>query len=207
MKTGDLLYGDETRAIIGCVYDVFNGLPRFAEEALYQEAMEIALEDAGIPFEAQKDVHPSFHGRNLAHTYRPDIICFGRIIVELKAVSQLIPAHYGQLRNYMGLLGMKVGLLVNFHATPVVEIRRLYLRDMELKGEVSSLDASGRSVQEAELVTDAHSIPTERWRGGVHPCISPAPRSGDPAGEMPDVPATLRPGNRPPSSPAKRAVM
>ena len=158
MKTVDLLYGDETRAIIGCVYDVFNGLPRFAEEALYQEAMEIALGDAGIPFEAQKDVHPTFHGRNLAHTYRPDIICFGKIVVELKSVSQLNPAHYGQLRNYMGLLGMKVGLLVNFHAMPVVEIRRLYLRDMKAKGEVSSLDASGGAVPDAGLTADAHPI-------------------------------------------------
>lgn len=150
MNTADLLYHDETRAIIGCIYDVFNSLPRFAEEALYQEALEIALADAGISFEAQKEIRPSFHGRTLTHTYRPDIICHGCIVVELKAVAQLLPAHYGQLRNYMGLLGLRVGLLVNFHATPVVEVKRLYLADMADAGQVSAEDVRDRAVAEAE---------------------------------------------------------
>lgn len=156
MKTADMLYHHETHSIIGCVYDVFNSLPKFAEEALYQEALEIALEDSGIPFESQKEIHPSFHGRNLAHTYRPDLICFGRIVMELKAVGQLLPEHYGQLRNYMGLLGMKVGLLVNFHATPVVEVKRLYLCDMDKRGEVSSLEIPKVAEMEAgsEVLAD-----------------------------------------------------
>lgn len=182
LKTADMLYNDETRAIIGCVYDVFNSMPRFAGEALYLEAMEIALEDIGIPFEAQKEIHPAFHGRNLTHTYRPDIICFGRIVVELKAVDRLLPEHYGQLRNYMGLLGMRVGLLVNFHATPVVEIRRLYLRNMDQKGEVSSPEVQAEVEAECEVLADG---------GRREAAIRPARRSTIP---LPP------PGNRPPSS-------
>lgn len=74
-------------------------MPRYAEEALYQEALEIALVDAGIPFESQKEICPEFLGRKMKHTYRPDLICYGKIVVELKATRSLLPQHFGQLRN------------------------------------------------------------------------------------------------------------
>ena len=139
MKNAALLYADETYAINRCIYDVFDSLPRYADESLYQEALEIALADAGIPFEAQKEIVPTFHGRKLTHTYRPDIICYGKLVVELKAVKQLIPAHFAQLRNYLGLLNMRVGLLVNFHGCPNVEIRRIYLNDKNSAGQEENI--------------------------------------------------------------------
>ena len=139
MKTSVLLYSDETYAINRCIYDVFDSMPRYAEEALYQEALEIALADAGIPFESQKEIQPEFHGRKMEHSYKPDLICYGKIVVELKAVKELMPQHFGQLRNYLGLLEMRVGLLVNFHGYPNVDIRRLYLSDMNERGNVENL--------------------------------------------------------------------
>ena len=135
-----LLYADETYAINRCIYDVYDSMPRFAEEALYQEALEIALADSGIPFESQKEIAPTFHGKRMSHTYRPDIICFDKIVVELKAVKQLVPAHFAQLRNYLGLLDMRVGLLVNFHAFPNVQIRRVYLQDGSSEGMVEDVE-------------------------------------------------------------------
>ena len=57
-----------------------------------------------------------------------------------KAVKQLVPAHFAQLRNYLGLLGMKVGLLVNFHAYPNVQIRRVYLQDKDSEGMVEDIE-------------------------------------------------------------------
>ena len=140
MKNAALLYADETYAINRCIYDVFDSLPRYAEEALYQEALEIALVDAGISFEAQKEIAPTFHGRQLTHTYRPDFICYGKIVVELKAVKQLVPAHFAQLRNYLGLLDMKVGLLVNFHSYPNVKIHRVYLQNNDSEGIVEDIE-------------------------------------------------------------------
>ena len=134
-----LLFAEETFAINRCIYDVFDSLPRFAEESLYQEALEIALSDAGIPFVAQKLISPVFHGRTLAHTYRPDIICYDKIVVELKAVRRLAPEHFAQLRNYLGLLGMRVGLLVNFHGHPNVEIRRIFLNGKNDAGVVEDI--------------------------------------------------------------------
>jgi GxxExxY protein len=140
MQTNALLYADETFAINRCIYDVYDSMPHYAEEALYQEALEIALTDAGIPFESQKEFAPVFHGKKMLHTYRPDIICFGKIVVELKAVKQLVSAHFAQLRNYLGLLDMRVGLLVNFHAFPNVQIRRIYLHDRNSEGMVEDIE-------------------------------------------------------------------
>ena len=76
----------------------------------------------------------------MSHTYRPDLICYDKIVVELKAVKQLVPAHFAQLRNYLGLLGMKVGLLVNFHVYPNVQIRRVYLQDKDSEGMVEDIE-------------------------------------------------------------------
>ena len=146
MKTSDLLYADETYAINRCIYDVFDSMPRYAEEALYQEALEMALADAGIPFESQKEIFPEFHGRKMVHSYRPDLICYGKIVVELKAAKGLLPQHFGQLRNYLGLLGMRVGLLVNFHGHPNVDIRRVYLGNMSEQGCVEDV-ATGQISQ------------------------------------------------------------
>ena len=146
MKSNALLYADETYAINRCIYDVFDSMPRYAEEALYQEALEIDLADAGIPFESQREIYPEFHGRKMVHSYRPDLICYGKIVVELKAAKGLLPQHCGQLRNYLGLLGMRVGLLVNFHGYPNVDIRRVYLDDMSEQGSVEDV-ASGQISQ------------------------------------------------------------
>ena len=153
MKTNALLYADETYAINRCIYDVFDAMPRYAEEALYQEALEIALTDAGIPFESQKEICPEFHGRRMEHSYRPDLICYGKIVVELKAAKGLLPQHFGQLRNYLGLLGMQVGLLVNFHGYPNVDIRRVYLNDMNEHGNVEDV-ATGQISK--IMLHDAH---------------------------------------------------
>lgn len=139
MNSNALLYAEETYAINRCIYDVFDSMPRYAEEVLYQEALEIALADAGIPFESQKEICPKFHGRKMAHSYRPDLLCYGKIVVELKAAKSLLPQHFAQLRNYLGLLGMHVGLLVNFHGYPNVDIRRIYLNDMRERGNVEDV--------------------------------------------------------------------
>ena len=60
-------------------------------------------------------------------TYRPDFICFEKIIVELKAVSELGKEHKAQLFNYLKVSGLKLGLLVNFGHCPKAQIERIIL--------------------------------------------------------------------------------
>ena len=120
-----LVYEDETYAIRGAIYEVYNTLGSGFLEAVYQEALEIELKNRRISFEAQKEIVISYKGIQLHQSYRADLICFGKIIVELKAVKQLLPEHEAQLHNYLHATKMKVGLLVNFASHPNVDIRRI----------------------------------------------------------------------------------
>jgi len=66
-----------------------------------------------------------YKGEPLRQTYKPDLICYGQIIVELKAVKEIAPEHKAQVLNYLKATGMKLGLLVNFGTYPKATITRL----------------------------------------------------------------------------------
>ena len=109
-----IIYAEESYGIIGACFAVFKDKGHGFLEPVYQECMEIELKHQGIPFEAQKTLRLTYRGRELKHTYDPDLFCYGKIVVELKAVSQLISEHRAQILNYLNASGMKLGLLVNF---------------------------------------------------------------------------------------------
>ena len=123
----DLIYEEETYAIRGAVYEVYKTLGIGFLEAVYQEALELELATRGIPFEAQSEITIAYKGTMLRQKYRADIVCFNKIIVELKAVKQVLPEHAAQLQNYLRATGMKLGLIVNFSHHPGVEIKRIVL--------------------------------------------------------------------------------
>jgi len=66
-----------------------------------------------------------YKGEPLEQKFKPDLVCFGIIVVELKAVERLTDKHRAQLLNYLNATGMKLGFLVNFGAHPKVEIERI----------------------------------------------------------------------------------
>ena len=76
---------------------VYNSLKHGFLEAVYQEALEIEFKKRGIPYEREKELTIVYDGVELKQTYRADFICYGNIIVELKAVSELDNAHRSQL--------------------------------------------------------------------------------------------------------------
>jgi GxxExxY protein len=96
-------------------------------EAVYQECMERELAKQGIHFEAQKELSLLYKGEPLKQTYKPDLVCYGKIIVELKAVKTVAPEHQAQLLNYLKATVIHVGLLVNFGSYPQATIERLVL--------------------------------------------------------------------------------
>ena len=67
----------------------------------------------------------SYKGRTLEQTYKPDFICFGKIILEIKAVSKLADEHRAQVHNYLKATGHKLGLLVSFGHYPKLEYERI----------------------------------------------------------------------------------
>lgn len=83
-------------------------------EAVYQESLEKELAMRGIPYESQKQITIFYKDIPLNKYYQPDLLCFDDIIVELKAVSQLLPEHEAQVINYLKATGFRVALLINF---------------------------------------------------------------------------------------------
>ena len=120
-----MLYEKESYAIRGAIYEVYSQLGVGFVEPVYQEALECELALRNIPFEAQKILKISYKGHELTQTYRADLICYGKIVVELKAVHAILPEHEAQILNYLRATGFHLGLLVNFSHYPKVDIRSL----------------------------------------------------------------------------------
>ena len=120
----ELLFKDEVYAIVGAAMEVSNELGAGFLEAVYQEALEIELEERGIPLAAQVPVEIMYKGRRLAKEYIPDVICFDRVIVEIKALKQLTSNEEAQLLNYLKATGKPVGVLLNF-GSPKLEWKRM----------------------------------------------------------------------------------
>jgi GxxExxY protein len=123
----DLLYRDEVYRIIGACMAVQKDKGNGFVEPVYQDALEIELEITGIPFDAQRNYRIFYRDRPLKHTYTPDLLCFEKIIVELKAAKALTDEHRAQLMNYLKVTGLPLGLLVNFGSYPRLEWERIIL--------------------------------------------------------------------------------
>lgn len=84
-------------------------------EKIYEESLERELKARGLSVERQLAVYVSYKGEPISEeAYRIDLFVEGEIIVELKAVTALLPVHHAQLMSYMRLKKKRVGLLINF---------------------------------------------------------------------------------------------
>lgn len=102
-----------TRKIIGCCFEVANELGYGFLEGVYERSLLIALRNSGLRAENQIPLSVKFQGIEVGHFFA-DLVVEGKILLELKAVSKLIPEHKAQLLNYLKASGIEVGLLVNF---------------------------------------------------------------------------------------------
>jgi GxxExxY protein len=110
----ELLLKEEVYAIVGAAMEVHNEMSAGYSESIYQESMEIELGLRGIPFEPQKILHVSYKDRVLSKHFVADLVCYGQVLVELKALNQLTGREESQLLNYLKATGLRVGLLINF---------------------------------------------------------------------------------------------
>lgn len=124
---GSILYKDECYQIQGAVFEVYREMGCGFLEAVYQECLEKELWLRNIPFLAQPILKLEYKGEPLCQTYKPDLICFNSIIVELKAISSIGGEHQAQVLNYLKAAGMRLGLLVNFGCYPKATVDRLVL--------------------------------------------------------------------------------
>ncbi|MDO9542308.1 MAG: GxxExxY protein [Kiritimatiellia bacterium] len=121
----NLIYKEETFKVIGACFEVYKDKGCGFLEPVYQECLEIELELQGILFISQKSLALKYKGRQLKQTYEPDFICYDKIIMEIKAVSQLADEHRAQVINYLHATYFKLGLLVNFGHYPKLEWERI----------------------------------------------------------------------------------
>ncbi len=122
-----LIYPEESYKIIGACFNVYKEKGCGFTEPVYQECLEIELEHQEIQFEAQKKLKLAYRGRELKQTFKPDFICYEKIVLEIKAVANLVDEHRAQLLNYLNATEMKLGLLINFGHYPKLEYERLIL--------------------------------------------------------------------------------
>ncbi|HYX07760.1 MAG TPA: GxxExxY protein, partial [Bacteroidales bacterium] len=121
-----ILYKEESYAIIGACMEVHSELGPGFLEPVYQEALEIEFKQNNIPFEKEKPLAIQYKDQFLQKRYIADFICFEKIIIELKALSQLTSEHTAQVLNYLKATHLKLGLLVNFGAKSL-EYKRIVL--------------------------------------------------------------------------------
>ena len=120
-----LLLEEESYLIRGAIFEVYKTLGAGFLESVYQEALEVELGAMNVPYKSQPEITISYKGRSLNKTYRADIVCYDSIILELKAVKQLLPEHMAQLQNYLRATKVRLGFLVNFGNSTGVEIKRI----------------------------------------------------------------------------------
>lgn len=123
----EIIYPQESYEILGACFEVYKTLGCGFLEEVYQECLEIELELRGIPFRPQAELPLVYKGRKLTSKYKPDFICYDKIILEIKAVTELANIHRAQVQNYLKGTGYRLGLLVNFNHYPKVENERIAL--------------------------------------------------------------------------------
>ena len=108
-----MLYEELSANILKAYFNVLRELGTGFLESVYENALCIEFEELDIPYVRQKHLSVEYKGR-IVGEYISDIVVDDKIIIELKAVSKLVPAHSAQLINYLTATKLKVGLLLNF---------------------------------------------------------------------------------------------
>ena len=110
----NLFYRDESYKIRGALFAVHNELGCGFLERVYQDALEVEFRLRNIPYEREKAIQIVYKGEPLGEPYRADFVCYGKVIIELKSVSEILDVHRAQIINYLKATKMKLGFLVNF---------------------------------------------------------------------------------------------
>ena len=120
---------EEGYKLMGAAFEVYNEQGYGLAEDIYQESLEIELGLRDIPNQSKQELTTFYKGRPLKKRYVPDLVVYGSIVVELKAVSELLPEHEAQVFNYMRIARMSVGYLINFGHKDTLEWKRFILTD------------------------------------------------------------------------------
>lgn len=127
------MFEDEGYRFMGAAFEVYNQLGHGLAEEVYQQSLEVELGLRGIPFQSKCELNVFYKSTRLETTYKPDLFVYEGIVVELKAVRELIAEHEAQLFNYMRIAHQPVGYLLNFGRKGELEWKRFILTDLKPK--------------------------------------------------------------------------
>lgn len=113
--------------LMGAAFEVYNVLGFGMAEEVYHQSLEIELGLRQIPFVSKAALAVTYKGKELTTAYRPDLLVFRKIVVELKAVSVLVSEHEAQLFNYLKVSKLNVGYLINFGDSKELQWKRFVL--------------------------------------------------------------------------------
>ena len=121
----EILFREESYRIVGACFEVYKQKGIGFTEPVYQECLQIEFRIQEIPFVSQPELELEYKGNPLTQHFKPDFICFGKIIVEIKALTNLLDVHRAQILNYLNATKLDLGLLVNFGHHPKLEYERM----------------------------------------------------------------------------------
>jgi GxxExxY protein len=131
----------QTYAIIGAAFEVHTVLGHGFLESVYHEALAMELTTRKIPFTREVPLCIRYKQQLLSCTYKADFVCFGEVLVELKALAHLSGTEEAQVLNYLKASGLSRGLLLNFGA-PSLEHKRLIFTPSDFRSSVKSVKSA-----------------------------------------------------------------
>ncbi len=120
-KDSQLFENDFSHAIIGSAVEIQRVLGIGLLESAYAAALAVEFLQRGLAFEREVPINAVYKGQSLGLAYRADFVVEGKVILEIKAIETVTPVHRAQLLSYLRVSGIKLGLLINFHAFPIVK--------------------------------------------------------------------------------------
>ena len=110
----DLLYHQESNELMRLAFQLHKELGCGFKEKVYQDAFEVLLIENNIPYKREHHIEIVYHGVKLQHDFYWDFLCYDKIGVELKAVSEILGEYESQVINYLHVGNQQLGLLLNF---------------------------------------------------------------------------------------------
>ena len=120
----DIIFKDESYQIMGACFEVYKEMGPGFLESVYQECLTIEFSMQDIPYIEQPQLDLTYKDCPLNQTYRPDFLCFNRIIIEIKAAKSLADENRAQAINYLKATDKQLALLINFGHYPKLEHER-----------------------------------------------------------------------------------
>ncbi len=108
-----------SHVVIGAAVEVQRVLGTGLLESAYCAALSIELRERSIYFACEVPISGTYKGKPLGVAYRADFVVEASVILEIKAIDTVTDLHRAQLLSYLRISGLKLGLLINFHAFPV----------------------------------------------------------------------------------------